>query len=359
MLKPLAVQSIPRLNRIGMLETPAPESCDLERFGVGLRRALSAQGIDVSVVNVEGPAADLLNRADAAILQHDFHFHPYADTVVDVLGQLTVPSVAVLHTVPKHPTAQQRSTVEAIADAASHIVVLSASAAGHLREGYTVSSASVTALPHGTRVASAPRLKRPGRPTILTWGWLQPGAGVERVIDVMDSLRELPGRPRYLIAGPTHPGVLAVDGESYRESLAEQVRRCGVGDSVTIDPVDYGALLTTLFHQASVVVLPYDSTDCAASPILIEAIARGRPVVATAFPHAIELLGTGAGSVVQHDDSAGLEMAVRQVLTQPRLSGSMAAEARRFAPELDWSVVAGSYVSLVQRLLAQSRVTRW
>lgn len=359
MLKPLAVQSIPRLNRIGMLSNPAPEACDLEKFGVGLRRALSAQGIDVSVVGIDEPAAELLNRADAAILQHDFHFHPDADRIVGVLGELTVPSIVVLHTVPKSPTAQQRSTIEAIADAANHVVVLSSSAVGHLRDGYRVSSAAVTALPQGTRVASAPRLKRPGRPTILTWGWLQPGAGVERVIEVMGSLRELPGRPRYLIAGPTHPGVLAVDGESYRETLTEQVRRCGVGDSVTIDPVDYSALLTTLFHQASVVVLPYDSTDCAASPILIEAMARGRPVVATAFPHAVELLGTGAGSIVQHDDSAGLESALRQVLTQPRLSGSMAAEARRQAPELDWNVVADSYVSLVQRLLAPSRVARW
>ena len=73
-------------------------------------------------------------------------------------------------------------------------------------------------------------------------------------------------------------------------------------------------------------------------------IASGRPVVATAFPHAVELLGSGAGIVVGHDDPDALASALRRVLTQPRLAGAMAAEARRLAPEMAWPVVAGAYV---------------
>ena len=57
-------------------------------------------------------------------------------------------------------------------------------------------------------------------------------------------------------------------------------------------------------------------------------IASGRPVVATAFPHAVELLGSGAGIVVDHDDPDALAAALRRLLTEPRLAGSMAAEAR-------------------------------
>jgi polysaccharide biosynthesis protein PslF len=43
------------------------------------------------------------------------------------------------------------------------------------------------------------------------------------------------------------------------------------------------------------------------------------------------------------------------VLTQPRLAGDMAAEARRLAPEMAWPVVAEAYLTLAQRLLTQRR----
>ena len=44
--------------------------------------------------------------------------------------------------------------------------------------------------------------------------------------------------------------------------------------------------------------------------------------------------------------------ALRQLLTDPRVAGSMASEARDLAPALAWPVVANAYVSLAQRLVA-------
>ena len=116
-------------------------------------------------------------------------------------------------------------------------------------------------------------------------------------------------------------------------------------------------MLTALIQQASVVVLPYDSTEQVTSGVLVDAIANGRPVVATAFPHAVELLSSGAGIIVGHDDAAGLATTLHQIITQPRLAGSMAAEARQRAPEMAWPVVASAYVGLANRLLAQGRTS--
>jgi len=47
--------------------------------------------------------------------------------------------------------------------------------------------------------------------------------------------------------------------------------------------------------------------------------------------------------------------ALRRVLTDPRFAGSMAAEARRLAPDMAWPVVAGSYQKLAHQLLAGRR----
>src|ERR1035437_9879329 len=84
--------------------------------------------------------------------------------------------------------------------------------------------------------------------------------------------------------------------------------------------------LNSLIESADVVVLPYDSKDQATSGVLVDAIAAGRPVIATEFPHANELLATGAGITVAHKDAAALTRALRRVLDRKstRLNSSHA-----------------------------------
>jgi glycosyltransferase involved in cell wall biosynthesis len=111
--------------------------------------------------------------------------------------------------------------------------------------------------------------------------------------------------------------------------------------------------LAALVQSCAAVVLPYDSNDQVTSGVLVQAVASGRPVVATAFPHAVDVLGSGAGILVAHDDTEGLTAALRSVLTDPRLSGAMAAEGRRLAPSMAWSVVAEEYATLATKLVRE------
>ncbi len=169
----------------------------------------------------------------------------------------------------------------------------------------------------------------------------------------MRVLHDLPARPRYLVAGQTHPKVLVAEGEAYRNARIEQAWRNGVSPSVDFD-AGYRDVpsLTALIQSATVVVLPYDSTDQVTSGVLVDAIAAGRPVVATAFPHAVELLSTGAGMVVDHDDPDALALALHLVLTNTEAAAGMAAEAARLAPTMAWPVVAERYVELAAGVLA-------
>ena len=101
--------------------------------------------------------------------------------------------------------------------------------------------------------------------------------------------------------------------------------------------------LAELVRQADVVLLPYDSREQVTSGVLIEAVAAGRPVVSTAFPHAIELLADGTGLLVPQRDPAALEAALRRVLSEPGLAEELAEQAARKAPELLWAAVADRY----------------
>ena len=119
---------------------------------------------------------------------------------------------------------------------ADHVIVMSDAARARLCSRFDVDPAIVTTIPHGAAIPTGRVSHEPGaRPTILTCGLIGPGKGIERVIDAMQSLHRLPARPRYLVAGQTHPKVFAVNGESYRNSLVERASRNGVGGSVFFD----------------------------------------------------------------------------------------------------------------------------
>ena len=135
------------------------------------------------------------------------------------------------------------------------------------------------------------------------------------------------------MAGATHPKVRERSGESYRRMLVERASGSPARSQISFDDT-YRDLesLTRLIHSADVVVLPYDSDEQVTSGVLVDAVAAGRPVVSTAFPHAVELLASGAGIVVPQRDPDALAAAIRTVLTDHRRAASMAAEARRLAP---------------------------
>ncbi|WP_410432241.1 glycosyltransferase [Mycolicibacterium aichiense] len=371
-------QGFSRIPRVGILSTYPPTLCGLATFSAALADGLRDNGAAVDVVRIaDGPPSgdvqvigelingvpasvsagvQLLNRSDVVVIQHEYGIYGGADgdEVVDIIRAMQVPTVVVAHTVLKQPTPRQRWVLESIVAQADQVVVMTNAARERLCLGYEVDSRKIITIPHGATVGARADVKRSGRPTLLTWGLLGPGKGIERVIDAMAALSELPGRPVYLIAGRTHPKVLAADGDAYLDALRERANSRGVADSVKFD-CSYrdNKALGAMIQSAAAVVLPYDSTEQVTSGVLVDAIANGRPVVATAFPHAAELLGDGTGIVVPHGDTDALTSALLSVLTQPRLAGQMAARARLLAPTMAWPVVAKDYLVLAQRLCSR------
>jgi polysaccharide biosynthesis protein PslF len=101
------------------------------------------------------------------------------------------------------------------------------------------------------------------------------------------------------------------------------------------------------------VVLPYDSREQVTSGVLVDAIAAGRSVIATAFPHARELLAeTGVGLVVPHESPQAIADAINSVLATPSQLVAMEERARRMSSTLQWSSVADQYVELIHELLS-------
>ena len=364
---------------IGMLSTYPPTQCGLATFSAALVQHLRRAAGSVGVVRVvddpvlghdrdvvahmvngspdsAGAAVRRLNGFDAVVIQHEYGIYGGSDgiDVLPIVDALTVPTVIVLHTVLQNPTAGQRHILLRLLAAADVVVTMTHTAKRRLVASYGADPAQVVVIPHGAvdHGHPSPVERRPGaRPLVLTWGLLGPGKGIEWAIDAMAGLSDL--RPRYLVAGRTHPKIAHRDGEAYRDSLVQRARSAGVADIVELDDryLDAGAL-AGLVQQADVVLLPYDSREQVTSGVLIEAVAAGRPVVSTAFPHAIELLGDGTGLVVPQRDPSALEAALRRVLSEPDLAEGMAEQAVRKSPELLWPAVADRYRKIATRLVA-------
>ena len=379
-LAPSASQVSDHTISYGFLSSSSPTPCGIATFTAALGATLVDMGAKVSVVRVldapsEYPSVGLpvvselvaadptsidraieaLNRSDVAVVQHEYGLYGGRDgaDVVKVIYGLRVPSIAILHTVLSTPTTHQREVLNDVIHGVDVVVVMSETAASTLRRVNEINGTLVMIIPHGAAVRNSSRVRARGaRPRLLTWGLIGPGKGIEWAIDAMSLLRDLDPAPLYIVAGRTHPKVLARQGDIYRESLVQRVDRLNLRDMVHFDN-SYRSLpsLNELIHSADLVVLPYDSHDQATSGVLVDALAAGLPVVATAFPHARELLASGAGSVVAHEDAPALAKALRSILTLPELLDDMASEARSIASSLSWTTVASQYQRAANALL--------
>ena len=366
----------------GILSTFPPTSCGIATFSAALAAGLIGEGASVDVVRCGPPsevedvlvvgsladrtdvghqrAIDALNRNDLVIVQHEYGLYEGADgeSVIDLIAPIEAPIVVVAHTVLTEPTANQRRVLEEVCRHAAAIVVMTETAHTRLLAGYDVDGSRVHVIAHGAATPlatpSTSQRRRGTSSRLLTWGLLGPGKGIEWAIDAMAELAEVDPRPEYVIAGATHPKVRERDGEAYREMLVDRAAASTV--DITFDDTYRDLIsLTELIQSADLVVLPYDSRDQVTSGVLVDAIAAGRPVVSTAFPHAVELLASGAGIVVPQRDPVALGRAIHAALTDQSLMSSMEAEARRLAPGLAWSAVAQRYVELADQVTRTHR----
>ena len=115
---------------------------------------------------------------------------------------------------------------------------------------------------------------------------------------------------------------------------------------MSIVRVDDGTIESSAGHRVA-----YEPTDQTVSGVLVDSIAAGRPVIATAFPHAVELPSGGADLIVPHGDQAALTEAVGAATQDGVLLREMTARARTLAPQHSWPVVAGRYVDEMTAVL--------
>lgn len=355
---------------VAILSTFPPTQCGLATFASALAGGLREVGVtDIGIVAViDSPitptdsrivaqlhpgsvqsrveVARCVNSFDYLVIQHEFGIFGGSDgdDLLALLDDVFVPTIVTLHTVPLRPSPGQRLVLETLARQSDVLITMSDAARERFVELYDVDSQKVLTIPHGATVPPPAELPSEGPVSFLTWGLLGPGKGVEWVIDALAMTPELRGKAIYTIAGQTHPKVFQRQGEQYRNMLKRRAEYLGIEDMVFFDN-EYRTVvaLLELIQKSHCVVLPYDSHDQITSGVLVDAVVAGRPVIATEFPHAVELTARGVGLVVPHKDPVSMAHAIRQVVNQPRVLSAMANATVPIAAEHSWTSVASKY----------------
>lgn len=364
-----------RAGRVLVVGTAPPTRCGIGSYTTNVTTAMRGAGVDASILRVvpdgdpldgEGTwvagrwchgaarglddAIDLANTFDAVLVQHEFGIFPGRDgeEVIEFVDGLDVPLSTVLHTVTPRPSRRQEAILDRLMDRSDALILHTECGRERLIEQYERAVDRVEVVPHGASSRTSTHRPPGSRPSMLSWGLIGPGKGIEYAIEAVAILRRLGLDVDYVIAGITHPTVLRADGDVYRHQLLTIARSLGVSDLIRFDDRYRSAdEQATLIETASVVVLPYDSREQITSGVLVEAIAAGRPVIATGFPHARELEPTGAVAVVDHCNPSDLAATAFSILTHPDRWSSMWDAALREGPRYDWSVVGRRYAQIV------------
>lgn len=361
---------------IGVVGTYPPTVCGIATYTASLVQGIAARSsAAVGVVRladdpVPGASVDFthrtgdrpslraairtLNSYDTVSIQHEFGIFggPDGSEVIDLMAGLTVPVAVTMHTVLTHPTPHQRVIVDRICELASRVVVMSETASTRLTQRYGVDPTHISVIPHGVHLEfSRPSLVTGTRPLVLTWGLIGPGKGLEWAIQAFAKLTDMHPRPRYLIAGATHPQVRRQSGESYRRGLMALAAGLELDDLVEFDSRYLDTeQLARLVRSADAIVLPYESVEQVTSGVLVEAIAAGKPVVATRFPHAVELLADGAGVLVPYGRPDVLGDALHRLLSDPASCSRMASRSRQLSSGWSWPTIGGRFAGMMAEL---------
>lgn len=253
-----------------------------------------------------------------------FHVH-YLNRYTDVVARLPGPLVMSVHDaiphVPRLGTALEHGLLKRLYSRPDALVVHHQSVAAQLTDSFNVSAERITVVPYPvlTRIEN-PMPPPEGPPTVLLFGSLRPNKGLEVLGEAM---RILAGRDlRIVIAGRGH---------SELERMAHDLQ---ARDSRISAEIGFISLRrkTELFHQASVVALPYTSFS-SQSAVLHDAYGYGRPVIVS---------DVGALGATVADDGTGL-------VTPPGDAKSLAHSITALLDRSTWEVASAACASVAAK----------
>lgn len=227
-------------------------------------------------------------------------------------------------------------------------IAVSAPAQAYACAALGMAPEAFTILPNGVdaeRFSSArpfPQLRDPARPLLLFVGRLEPRKGLDVALRAFVRLRAEVADVR-----------LCVVGDGPERTRCERIVPAELRDDVVFTGRVSAEDLPRYHASADVLLAPATGGE-SFGIVLLEGMAAGLPVIASAIPGYASVLTDGRqGFLVPPRDAFALASAIRTLLADPQRRQAMAAQGRRTAAAHAWPVlgerIAALYRTVVDR----------
>ncbi|MEO5367102.1 MAG: glycosyltransferase, partial [Magnetococcus sp. WYHC-3] len=187
------------------------------------------------------------------------------------------------------------------------------------------------------------------------FGLINRGKGIEVAIQALAKIVEKHPEIIYLIVGATHPTVLKNEGESYRNSLIDLVKKYALQKNVRFINrfMDYDELIDYL--QASDIYLaPQLDFNQAFSGTLSYAIGCGCAVISSPTHYAREILASGRGTVVEPDPDR-LAQEIAKLAASPDQLKKIQLMAYQYSRKMVFASAGLEYLKVIESNLFTDR----
>lgn len=183
-----------------------------------------------------------------------------------------------------------------------------------------------------------------GEPRVVYAGQLYPWKGVDVLVE---AVARTPGVKLVILGG--------LEGEPDLARLRALVEKLGIGERVELLGSVPQPRVAEELRRASVAAVPYlktAMTERHTSPIkLFEAMAAGRPIVASDLPSSREVVTDGANALlVPPGDAETLAGAIARLLADRTLAERLARAAWEASERYSWDARARALVELIEEL---------
>ena len=284
--------------------------------------------------------------AEAIWLQHEYGIFggTAGSHVLELAGATDLPLILTLHTVLEQPSEEQEVVLKRLIARAERTIVMASKGADILKRRYGVTPDRLRVIPHGAPNRPLrdpdelkPRFGWQGHKVLMTFGLLAPDKGIRHMIEAMPAIvREHP-EALYEVIGATHPNQVRKEGERHRRMLKDLARDLGVEEHVRfVDRFVEQEELLDMLQAADIYVTPYLNMAQVTSGTLSYAVAVGKPVIATPYVHAKEILDGGHGLLVPPANAEALAGAVLDLLDHDEKRHALAEDAYSRGRDMLW-----------------------
>jgi glycosyltransferase involved in cell wall biosynthesis len=276
------------------------------------------------------------------LIQHEFGlFKNNEIDFIEFLKKLKKPIAVAFHTVLPNPNDALKKLVKSIDDIAKSIIVMTNTSAILLTNDYGINAERIAVIPHGTHLVGhldkdilKEKYNLTGRKILATFGLLSSGKCIETTISALRIIVKRYPDVLFLVIGKTHPNVIKVEEEQYRNSLESYIKTLHLEYNVKFIN-QYLPLPNLLEYLQLTDIYLFTSKDRnqAVSGTFSYALSCGCPIISTPIPHAKEVLQNETGIIVDFENPKQLARKVIELLENEAYCARISANAiHKLAP---------------------------